>query len=65
MASDCFFTSDYLWVLGTDGITPTAQIAGTKLSTNTAGTFTSPTTSNFKVISADIVQKKVGDPRWY
>jgi hypothetical protein len=65
MASDCFFTSDYLWVLGTDGITPTAQIAGTKLSTNTAETFTSPTTSNFKVISADIVQKKVGDPRWY
>lgn len=64
-ASDCYFTSDYLWALGTDGVTPTAQIAGTKLSTNTAGTFTSPTTSNFKIISPDILKKNIGDPRWY
>ena len=64
-ASDCYFTSDYLWTLGTDGVTPTAQIPGTSLSTNTAGTFTSPTTSNFKIISADILKKNIGDPRWY
>jgi hypothetical protein len=65
-ADGCYFTSDYLWVLGTTGI-PTAQIVGTALSTNTALTFEAPTKGNFKIISADSELKRVkpGDPRWY
>jgi len=64
MADGCYFTSDYLWVLGATGI-PTAQIAGTTLTTNTAQTFEDPTKSNFKVTSADLKKVKAGDPRWY
>jgi len=63
-ADGCFFTSDYLWVLGATGI-PTAQIAGTTLTTTTAQTFEDPTKGNFKVTSADLKKVKAGDPRWY
>jgi hypothetical protein len=63
-ADGCYFTSDYLWLLGTSG-TPTAQIAGTSLSTNTALTFENPTNGNFKVINTDLKKVKAGDPRWY
>jgi len=64
MADGCYFTSDYLWVLGATGI-PTAQIAGTTLTTNTTQTFEDPTKGNFKVTSADLKKVKAGDPRWY
>ena len=62
-ADDCYFTSDVEWKLGGDGA-PTAQFAGTTISTDTKGTFKDPEHGDFTIINTKELQN-VGDPRWY
>lgn len=62
--SDCYYTSDCNWVVGTDG-TLTNPISGTELDTDTPSTFESPTTSDFTIISSALKKLVIGDSRWY
>lgn len=62
-ADDCYFTSDVEWKLGGSG-EPTAQFAGTTISTDTKGTFKDPEHGDFTIINTKELQN-VGDPRWY
>lgn len=62
-ADDCYFTSDVEWKTGSDG-TPTAQFAGTTISTDTKGTFKDPEHGDFTILNTKELQN-VGDPRWY
>lgn len=64
-ASDCFFTNDFVWYIKAGATAPAAQIAGTTINTSTTGTFKSPSTKDFRVISTNFSGKKPGDPRWY
>ena len=64
-ADGCYFTSDFIWYIKAGATAPVAQIAGTSLSTNTSGTFKSPTTKDFTIINSILIKAKAGDPRWY
>lgn len=66
--NDNYFTSDLVWRVTSDtDPTPKAQIGGTTISTNVAGTFKDAENGDFTVISKDLgVGKAIpGDPRWY
>lgn len=66
--SDNYFTSDLVWrVKSEEDPTPKAQISGTTLSTDVAGTFKDAENDDFTVISKELGTGKPtpGDPRWY
>lgn len=63
-----YFTSDLVWRPKSDeDPTPKAQIDGTTLSTDVAGTFKDAENDDFTVISGELGAGKPtpGDPRWY
>jgi hypothetical protein len=63
------FTSDVLWRINSEeDPTPKAQVDGTTLSTDAAGTFKDAANDDFTVISGDLggaSKPTPGDPRWY
>ena len=62
---DLFFTKDVEWAANEDG-SPVSMFDGTVISTDMAGTFKSPLTSDFTIInSTDFKISKPGDQRWY
>ena len=62
---DLFFTKDVEWAANEDG-SPVSMFDGTVISTDMAGTFKSPLTSDFTIInSSDFKISKPGDQRWY
>ncbi|MGN0282848.1 MAG: DUF4957 domain-containing protein [Prevotella sp.] len=64
-AVDLFFTKDLEWYANEDG-SPVSVFDGTVISTDMAGTFKSPLTSDFTIInSVDFKISKPGDQRWY
>lgn len=64
-AIDLYFTKDFEWAANDDG-SPVSMFDGTVISTDMAGTFKSPLTSDFTIInSSDFKISKPGDQRWY
>lgn len=62
---DLFFTKDVEWAANEDG-SPVSMFDGTVISTDMAGTFKSPLTSDFTIINnTDFKISKPGDQRWY
>lgn len=63
--SDIFYTSDIVWKpTGEEDPTPVAQLAGTTISTDVAGTFRNWAAGDFTILNTKEL-KMVGDPRWY
>lgn len=63
-----FFTSDLIWrVKSEEDPTPKAQLDGTTLPTDVAGTFKDADNDDFTIITKDLGGSKPtpGDPRWY
>ncbi len=65
ICSDCYFTSDLNWALGSDGITPNNPLEGTTVDTDSPGSFAAPESSDFTVTSSALKKVSAGDPRWY
>lgn len=63
--SDCYYTSDLLWLIDELTTLPKAQLPGTTLKGTTDDLFTAPTISNFKIKSDELGTNVPGDPRWY
>lgn len=63
--SDCYMTTDFNRVFGTDGVTLVNPIDGTVLTTDTPSSFKAPLMSDFTVIDEKLKKLKTGDPRWY
>ena len=62
---DLFFTKDFEWAANEDG-SPVSMFDGTTISTDMAGTFKSPLTSDFTIVNTvDFKISKPGDQRWY
>ena len=64
--SDIYYTNDIVWKpvnVETDP-SPAAQLDGTTISTNVAGTFKDWANGDFTILNTKEL-KKVGDPRWY
>jgi hypothetical protein len=63
--SDIFYTSDIVWKpTSEEDPTPVAQLAGTTISTDVAGTFKNWAEGDFTILNTREL-KNVGDPRWY
>lgn len=64
-----YFTSDLVWrTASEEDPTPKAQVDGTTLSTDVAGTFKDAENDDFTIISGDLggaSKPTPGDPRWY
>lgn len=67
MQEGLYFTSDVVWRLGADGITPSAQLLGTTLSGASDAVFRNPSANDYTNISTELGgdKPKPGDPRWY
>ena len=63
--SDIYYTSDIVWkpVNAETDPTPVAQLAGTTISTDVAGTFKNWVNGDFTILNTKEL-KNVGDPRW-
>lgn len=63
--SDIYYTNDIVWkpVNAETDPTPVAQLAGTTISTDVAGTFKDWTNGDFTILNSKEL-KNVGDPRW-
>ena len=65
-----FFSSDLVWAINEADGTPVNALDGTKLATDTKGTFKDPNPDgelmpgDYTLINADAIKAKVGDPRW-
>ena len=63
--SDIFYTSDIVWKpTSEEDPTPVAQLAGTTISIDLAGTFKNWAEGDFTILNTREL-KNVGDPRWY
>ena len=63
--SDIFYTSDIVWKpTSEEDPTPVAQLAGTTIATDVAGTFKNWAEGDFTILNTREL-KNVGDPRWY
>ena len=63
--SDIYYTKDIVWKpTSEEDPTPVAQLQGTTISTDLAGTFADWANGNFTILNTKEL-KKVGDPRWY
>ena len=62
---DIYYTNDMVWKpTSEEDPTPVAQLDGTTISTNVAGTFKDWANGDFTILNTKEL-KKVGDPRWY